>query len=288
MATADVVTIASGTTGALFRNGRCVVGTNTFGAIAARDCGINDVSTSGQIETRLTNRFDDPDYYGGLNDSVVTEVSDNLELWLKADFLTAFADGDLVHLWPDASDNGRDAENGTSSQQPTFVLNSVDMKGKPVVRFATDDSLDTAIVTAIGQPSTIFAVYRGVDFAQTQYVYDGNNNATHRQRLGITSSQIVMYAGTIQPYATSWPRGVILNTVEYNGSSSKIYDNGALILTADAGSKGWDGLTIGADYTDTGSNFNGDIAEIIVYSEILSDTNRSNVETYLGAKYNIK
>lgn len=64
MATADVVTIASGTTGAVFRNGRAVMGAQVVGNFVGLDHGINDVSTSGQIEARLTNRFDDPDYYG--------------------------------------------------------------------------------------------------------------------------------------------------------------------------------------------------------------------------------
>ncbi len=64
MATADVVTIASGVTGAVFKNARFVMGAQVVGNYVAGDTGINDVSTSGQIEARLTSRFDDPDYYG--------------------------------------------------------------------------------------------------------------------------------------------------------------------------------------------------------------------------------
>ncbi len=64
MATSDVVTIASGDTGNLFKNGRFVMGAQVVGNYVAANIGINDVSTSGQIEARLTNRFDDPDYYG--------------------------------------------------------------------------------------------------------------------------------------------------------------------------------------------------------------------------------
>ncbi len=64
MATADVVTIASGVTGAIFKNARVVMGAQVVGNFVGLDHGIDDVSSSGQIETRLTNRFDDPDYYG--------------------------------------------------------------------------------------------------------------------------------------------------------------------------------------------------------------------------------
>ena len=287
MATADVVTIASGTTGAVFRNARAVVGTNAFGAIYAIDTGIDDVSTSGQLEERWTNRFDDPDYYGGANDSIVSEIA-NLELWLKADFITTLADGDLVTTWPDASANSRDAAQGTTSQKPTFVLREPTAKNKSVVRFATDDSLDTPAVTAIGQPTTIFSIWRSTSFGPTHYVYDGNQNLTHRQRLGlITGPKVEAWALSSVSYSIPDGKGLTLTTVEYNGASSQLFENGALKVAGDMGDKGWDGLTIGADYTDTGSNFDGDIAEIIVYSALLTTTERNNVETYLRAKYNI-
>jgi hypothetical protein len=64
MATADVVTVASGETGNLFKNARLVMGAQVVGNFVGMDHGINDVSSSGQMEARLTNRFDDPDYYG--------------------------------------------------------------------------------------------------------------------------------------------------------------------------------------------------------------------------------
>ncbi len=287
MATADVVTVASGTTGAIFKNARAVVGTNAFGAIYALDIGIDDVSTSGQIEARYTNRFDDPDYYGGANDSIVSEIA-GLELWLKADFITTLADGDLVTTWPDASTNGRDAEQGTISQKPTFVLNETTAKNKSVVRFATDDSLDTPAVSAIGQPTTIFSVWRPTSFGPTHYIYDGNNNVTHRQRLGVIGGpSIEAWALISVSYSIPDTQGITLMAVEYNGANSQMFENGVLKVAGDMGGKGWDGLTIGADYTDLGSNFDGDIAEIIVYSSLLSTSDRNNIETYLRAKYNI-
>ncbi|MGI9304856.1 MAG: ImpA family metalloprotease, partial [Gammaproteobacteria bacterium] len=65
-------------------------------------------------------------------------VSDNLQLWLKANMGTdAVLDGDVVARWPDQSDNANDAVTaGTVGTAPSLELNEFNFN--PVIRF-TDD-----------------------------------------------------------------------------------------------------------------------------------------------------
>jgi len=102
---------------------------------------------------------------------------------------------------------------------------------------------------------------------------------------------IISHSGT-----TAIPNSGVTNTTKfittiykYNVSSgSSVYDNGGLVSaftdTADP-SGAYLNLRIGS--IGAGYNLTGDIAELIIFSQALSDADRKTVNGYLNTKYNL-
>ena len=208
-----------------------------------------------------------------------------LKLWLRADSNLTL-DVDKVTTWGDCSGNGNHLGQSTAASKPQRISSISSLNGKPVIRFdgVNDYLVNTSFVSSLSQPITMFIVYTNNTAASTfTAIYDGANS-TNRLLLHY-------YYGTINAadgvsavsYSKSSPY-TVLNTAIYNGSTSKMYENGILKSSGSLNSNSLSGLTLGALYT-FGSNFNGDIAEVLFYNSALADSNRSKVERYLINKY---
>jgi hypothetical protein len=242
-----------------------------------------------------------------------TANAGTVELWLKADAGvlngggTAAANGDYVGTWSDQSAGvGGDAVQATAAYRPTYATSV--LNGMPVIRFAgtratssTQDFLDSAFTTAVGQQYTIFLAGKSNGNTDsttkaTDYFYDGGPNGGSRvvfslNPTGTNENQLTSYAGTggVSPAWTraQWTQYHVYESV-FNGANSALLIDGTSLATGNAGANGisTQGLRIGVQNNSTQHGLNGDIAEMIVLSNA-NGAERAITGNYLGAKYGI-
>jgi hypothetical protein len=205
-------------------------------------------------------------------------------------------DGDLVATWPDSSGNAHDATQTTVASQPVFKKNAIN--GLPALTFdAVDDVMIVPWDNTNITPWTAFVVGRiNADAPAAYFMTCGDPNA----KVGITisakngGSGLLNWA-TYTAFAGWLDSGEALvigeaNILEaytgtYQSMIGSIYRNGAFRAAV----TGYDNL-MGLIYGGTGQiggAINGDIAEILLYSSVLSDADRRTIEAYLSTKYDI-
>lgn len=207
-----------------------------------------------------------------------------LHSWYKADALV-LNDNDPITTWTDSSGGGHDVTQAVAGSKPTYktsILNS-----KPVARCDSGDYLQSGAFTESAQPHTIFITCQTSSGANRN-VFDGIGAGTsrHTTYFNGTAAGGFLYAGAVlnvSTIGTSWFTAAIV----WNGASTTMYKNGgAAFVTGDAGSNTLTGITIGARY-DGLEPWTGDIAEVIVYTAQLTNSNINDVGNYLGTKYAI-
>lgn len=242
----------------------------------------------------------------------------NQLLWLKADAITSAADGEPVAAWPDSSGRGRDAIQSAESLRPLYVANQ--QNSLPVVHFsaAVGTFLETSAFRLFetgSSPLTIFVVFRVNDVSaqafllqQPQGICDAPNFELGYRTGNQTSAGVGLHRGCnaanvtvdeIEPF--KWY--VVVLEVLSSGTSpsnTKIRWNGvdrAVVAEADGWVSAGDygrvsqPLIIGnrdavAFHDGYDSPIDGDIAEIIVYSEVDVEL-RASVEKYLRDKWGL-
>lgn len=200
---------------------------------------------------------------------------DLLKLWLKADSLS-LSDGDPIASWTDSSGLGNHAMQATEAKKPTYKVNIVN--GKPVVRLDGVDDCVQATLT-VAQPDTMFLVVKG-DGTDNKHFIDAQ---TTRQLIGVSGGVQVTYAGTLLS-GTGNPTTFQILAALFNGASSQLWRNGTSIASGNAGASSIVDPSVGGYGAAT---MGGDIAEVLIYSSLLSDSDRRAVEAYLGSKYGI-
>lgn len=247
------------------------------------------------------------DYYTIAGDRVystdVITTIPNCKLWLASDKITGKNDGDSIALWPDASGNGNDATQSTEINRPIYKTSI--KNGKPVVRF--DGSNDFMLAPSLGLGSASLFVVAKQDLVKTSGAHaliSTRPNTTYMELyLGSSASpevgQVVAQISTGSfvgnrngSPSTSWSlveaifKGDSTPSIRagINGSLSEGIDFGS--LPSSYSINGTSNFTIGQlGGIIAGYYFDGDIAEIVVYSRALSDSERQDVEAYLTAKY---
>lgn len=230
----------------------------------------------------------------GTSDVISPDDLAGLILWLKADAL-GLSDNDPVASWTDSSGEGNNAVQASGSAQPLFktnVLNSL-----PVIRFdGSDDSL--AVPGLAYGVFTIFYVYIasvGGIVAEHSVNASANNGDYHYQP-GFAHFAC-MGAGGFSAHNISAPSlatgtwRYISRTMDGTDAGHLEWVNGIASTRSDIIDSSNPGTgTATADYFIGGragaSLFTtGDIAEIIVYDNVLSDANRQGIQNFLAAKY---
>lgn len=221
-------------------------------------------------------------------DSNTTRVSRNgLQLWLKADSLTQ-AGGTAVSQWDDQSGNSNNATQGTASNKP--VLQTSVLNGKPVVRFsaASKHYVSVPDVPSLdpSQVSVIAVAKRASGTASAMIAGKGTGYSLRMSNLTTANSYI---NGNIANNSASVQSGAfnVLASV-YNQIENRIYSNGSAgtpTSYSTAIPANSNALTVGG--LAAANNFDGDIAEVLVYSRPLSDVERAELELYFLEKYNV-
>tara|TARA_R110002126_G_scaffold121155_1_gene262483 strand:- start:2821 stop:3534 length:714 start_codon:yes stop_codon:yes gene_type:complete len=214
-------------------------------------------------------------------------------VWFRADSLSQ-ANASDVTLWEDEGSNGYDADDSARSTPPTYIESDPTLEFMPCVNWLSGDELDVATMTAYVD-FTWFIVFKqtGGNDAYEKLI-DSDGAATACFRSGTSTS--VWGGGAFQasPYLTSdtftdgtwW-----IMTFQRSGTSQSVAANGNSLTTktsqpTTAVTTGqW---TIGHRHNASPvQNFEGRMAEIIMYDTALGTTDRESVRDYLNNKYGI-
>ncbi len=225
-------------------------------------------------------------------------------LWLEAENITGLTDGQALTSWPDNSGNGNDMAtivDGADGGSPLFETN--ELNGLPVVRFGANDNDNVGRSLLNDFPSTeitTITVLRTTDGSGTVYSYasSAGNNDFFQDQAGTGRFAIANSPET--PTGVAFDDGawnIYIHTWQSAGGTYSIYKNGtnAASGTFQSGTSMTAGgtLTIGAEQDATGGSFDanqdydGDIAEVIIYNTALNDAQRVILENYLASKYGL-
>jgi hypothetical protein len=195
---------------------------------------------------------------------------DGLGLWVRGDAGVAADAAGRVSAWRDQSGRGNDLAQSTLASQPVFTRDQVN--GLPVLRF--DGSNDSMRFTTRfdGTVRAVFAVLRQNLPGATWRVFLGDSTKDDFSP-GLTSLW-----GSASPLVTdgqTW-----LNGVAVDGKATNRPESMSVLSVLTAGGVSADRLFAGRN-----TPWVGDIAELIVYTEPLTNGQRKSIEDYLALKY---
>ena len=199
------------------------------------------------------------------------------------DTTTITKDGsNLVSQWDDLSGQANHISQATSSKQPLFVDN-VHNKS-PIIRFdGVDDSLFRTTFSGgqLGQPNTIFIVCT----TQTGWILGGGTSDKN--------NAFLVSGGVYKLYANPSVGSVSNNstfaqyTLSFNTTSSTLRRNKSDLQTGmNVGVEPFQGIALASVYGTQGYA-NVDIAEVLVYDNVISVSDRNLVEDYLATKWGL-
>lgn len=214
-------------------------------------------------------------------------------VWVAADELTGFSDGDSVHKWPDLTGNGFDLSRTDSvAARPIYKTNVIG--SLPAVRFdgtttkflnswyrspsGTADRSFIFVTANLLAGSTLVKIGPAYACADAFNVFlNGSSFVGILQNCNspTTTTNAVSTSATV----ISVVRSSNTTTVYVNGNSA-----GAL---ATAGSTDTSFTSVIATGISLGYGMSGDLAEFLAYDEGLDETSRLELETYLKSKYGI-
>lgn len=196
-----------------------------------------------------------------------------LNFWGVAHSL-GLADGVAISSWTDLSGLGNHAVQATGANQPllkTGILGVMD-----IVRF---DGVNDVLVTPSMASRTVFQVMRyrtSGNFPDYKALWDTSGDSYNRMLWSAGSTNLF---GSAHGYNNTWRNNIKTN-------SGAPIDSWAIYATvfAENRTEAWN---IGREGSQNTRAWDGDCAEILHYSTVLTDTQREYVQTYLSRKYGI-
>ena len=183
-------------------------------------------------------------------------------------------------IWGDSSVYGHDAAQATVGYRPNVVL---DVKnGLPVVRLDADDFMTVAHTFTTGS-GFIVAKYAGITFGNHDGLYGSTGTGDSDIYWSGWSGSTGWYApaGSGFDGGGQYLNGTAGNTALTDPAAFNLYSG---IDTTPNSLASWN---IGRDRSDNNRTWEGDIAEVIVYDDALSDFDRKGVEVYLDEKWGL-
>lgn len=205
------------------------------------------------------------------------------------------ANGSAIAQMDDISGNGNHLTQSSSSRRPIYTTST--LNGLPVMVFdGVNDYLTRGATTGLdGTQLTWFMVYQRAANQSQSLINAGYTSEISKwgsyANIG-SNSLISIHRLPAKSVSLSDPGGSpTFFSSHITATNFRTYKQGTLaqnLNTAYTAGVGHNLIRVGAyNYNLTNYFLNGYIAEIIVYSTILSDFQRIMVENYLGAKYNL-
>jgi hypothetical protein len=223
-----------------------------------------------------------------LGASLISWLRADLGTWQLSSLITpAIADSDPVGGWVDQQ-SGYNPIQATTAYRATLKTNI--LNGKSVIRFnGTSSFLSSGTFSSALTSSTVILV-ANIRSAPVAYgcFFDGitssNRNAI---QCNLASPNYRIYAGSTGPiFSSAVGSWSIINAV-FNGASSAVHVNGGSDITGSAGTQTLTGISLGCEYNGATYYAQVDFAEVIVATGALSSGLRTQLDSYLNARYAI-
>ena len=215
----------------------------------------------------------------------------NCVLWLRADLGVTLQSGN-VKTWADQSgtfDPNKNATQANTSLQPAFSSASALYGGQPVITFTGLQSLPTGTWnSALSQPVTSFVVGHTTNTSGNSYFHDSLSTGAMFGIFDAGGSNVELVTFNILSSGVGTRNTPsIIHGVFNSASSAVAVGQRTPQATGDAGTGGAAGLTIGNASAGFGGGFSlgGPLAEVIVYSRVLSAGEIGLVSSYLAGRY---
>ena len=188
-----------------------------------------------------------------------------------------------LETWSDTSGNGHDATRSNPSLRPNVVMDV--QNGLPVVRFdGSDDCMTVAHTYTTGSGFIVAKYDADGDDAKFDW-YDGLYGS------GTDNGGSGMY-WTGSNNSGSWEGGGQFSGSRYrdgvlSGAALSAPDTFHLYNGGDTTPNSFTAWSLGRDRAIGGRTWQGDIAEVVIYEEALSDYDRKGVEVYLDEKWGL-
>ena len=223
-------------------------------------------------------------------------VTDGLQLLLDASEASSLATDELgrVSQWNDLSGGGHHAVQGTQANRPTY--NSVGLNGRPSLGFSGSSILSTPAFMVFSN-HTIFVVAQAATSGESDILGSGS--------VGADGDVLIMNyqnhyrghhwtgGGAVAVLDSGLP-SVLTPTIyeQVSGDTFMRIYRGVQLDNATATSSPHVSVvkqvSLGSRFTGGGPCFVGEMSEVLIYSRALSDAERSQVNSYLAAKWLIK
>jgi prepilin-type N-terminal cleavage/methylation domain-containing protein/prepilin-type processing-associated H-X9-DG protein len=243
------------------------------------------------------------DGHGEITSNMPFPFIPGMQMWLKSD-AGLVMNGNGVATWQDQSGNNRNFTQATAAQQPTVTQGAVN--GLPALTFdGVDDHIDMASSITWG---TVFIVANYTGGATFTKSYDcllsQNNNAgvfLWRGNGGTVFRTLPENYGGDNGDGETQVSGMFINGVQSKIDFAPLntfkYMSGVYSCPTPATAtapKIWSGMCIGNDHQTAGRNWNGKVAELIVYSSLMRsersaslNLDRKTIEQYLKTRYGL-
>lgn len=221
-------------------------------------------------------------------------ISTDLRLWLKADAGTnTVIDGANVSSWTDQSPESNDAAQGTGGNQPTFK--EVGINNNPSITFNGSTSYMTYGLTSFPIGATDRTIYVVLNYDDITATYQipfsyGTTSGSRANGFAFSNTGNLHYFGWGNDIVqTSFvnPNEAHIYGATYDGATARLFSEGTELTS---GAKTWNTANNTAylgRQLNGGEYYNGNISEVIVFSQELSQSDREKVDTYLAIKYGI-
>jgi len=205
-----------------------------------------------------------------------------LTRWYMADRGINDKNGAVVAMY-DMSGNKAHAVQNQGALLPVLHLNG--LNGKPVVRFdGVNDVLRLKSGSGVNAPLTMLMVTRRLSATPEQWVVGDSSGFgfgyADVASVGVTLNQQVAVSARSDSAMAMAPE---LLGLEVNGQGT-VYVNGVQMLSVPTMPGSYDGIGIGGNNT---RYFQGDVAELMVFTSTLGAQDRYRVESYLASKWGL-
>jgi prepilin-type N-terminal cleavage/methylation domain-containing protein len=243
------------------------------------------------------------------NSSPVNSIS-NLALWFETTSEKSFDSGvgnnSTVANWYDLNPQSaakNNATQGTGNNQPIYIAKGIN--GLPMVDFSGNHFLSFDGSGILNQNYTVFIITQRTSGVARNIVIGGmdtvnfqNLHFMYHPETSFVAAHYGDTGGNISYTIPAYSRPIpTIHTIVFRTDFGKLYyenggtnpDNTANTSIAQTPVSSWNGSAIGR-YTGGGGlkYFYGDLAEIIIFSKALNNTERQSVESYLSQKWGIK
>jgi hypothetical protein len=212
----------------------------------------------------------------------------NLSIWLDASQITGLSDGEAVATWSDSSGNGNDLTQGTAGFRPIYKESIIG--GRPVVRFDPTDDVLQIEGLSLASPNVVFAVVEPATIGVQRMITDHWGGAATPGQRHIFWREVAntwQINGGVQIGGGTVTANPYILMGKYDATDGQIRQNGSVVAgPSNTGSSAMESINLGAD-SSGGRNWDGDIAEFLIYNRALTADEISQVENYLSNKYSI-